>query len=105
MSDENRKKSRETRRISKLMAMYELDKGQSMVLEKLLDGISHGYTRRIQAKCLESGLMVTTQTIRHIKNGNTKNWKVLNYLIEDAKHYLKTTDQVKDSINSIQASL
>jgi len=105
MSDENNKKSREVRRTNKLMVMYKMDQGQASVLVEVLDGISHGYTKRIQAKCLETGLMITTQSVRHIKNGNTKNWKVLNYLIEDAKQYLKTTDQVMESINSIQAGL
>ena len=105
MSTKIELKSREVRKKSGFKKMYGFDSHQVIVLIGLFDGLDHGYTSRIQAKCAETDLILTKQTVRHVKNGNSKNWKVLNYLIEDAKTTMDSTDQALKVIKEIQSSL
>jgi hypothetical protein len=81
---EIKNKKSDTTRIDAYKEHYKLTKREAVVAKTTLDEhLERGYTSVVQDKLKSTGI-VSSQTVRHVKNGSTKNILVFQALLNCA---------------------
>lgn len=88
--------------LNKLYQYYNVHshKEQEIVRDLLKNHLPNEYTAQVISKLLEQGIAVSSQTIRNVKSGVVKNFRVFNAIIELSKEYKEFSDRLKENLKT-----
>ena len=89
--------------LNKLFSFYDVHshEAQENLKNLLFNHLPHDYTKHIIAKLKEENVTASSQTVRNVKSGITKDVIVFGAIVEFAKKSKEAKETIKDTLKKV----